>query len=128
MMPPATFSPPSTTLPASMTAPVTGSVEPRGASCSAAAFGVCCARVRVRAEAAGFAPEAVVRLAAGRRGVVFFAVGRPAADFPLLAPVVDALAALALLVPVLLVPVFASPSPSPPRFELRRPGRDRGRL
>src|SRR5688572_9639805 len=114
MMPPATFSPPSTTLPASMTAPVTGSVEPRGGcwlvACSADGFGVCCARVRVRAEAAGFPPEAVVRFAAGRRGVVFFAVGRPAADFPLLAPLVDALAV------DLVVPLFASLSLPPPRF------------
>src|SRR5215213_3767743 len=124
MMPPATLRPPSTTLPASMTAPVTGSVLPRVVvSClDEAPSGFCVARARVRADVFGPALE---RLAELRRGVVFFAVVRPAADLPA-ARALPLAAAFAGLAGEALPADFAWLPPS--RFELRRPGRDRGRL
>src|SRR4051812_28137186 len=135
MMPPGPLRPPSPPLPASMTAPVTGSVLPRTGALLCAdsvralpldvAPDFCVGRACVRAEDdLAFAPADVLVRFAGRRAAGFFAVavlfgvaagGLVAAAGGLSAPAAGSLAAS--LVPSLV-----------PRLELRRPGRERGRL
>ena len=137
MMPPATFRPPSTTLPASMTAPVTGSVPPWAGRwlCEGAAVGfdaLALARVRGRDADDAWPSDTLVRLA-GRRAVVFFAelAGFFAAPVDFAELVVFAELAGFAVVGLAAGDSEVVPSLAPlpaPRFELRRPGRERGRL
>jgi hypothetical protein len=69
-------------------------------------------------------PAVAVRLPVARLAAGFLAVDRPAAD---LAPVDSVLAAAAEALACVVVLAVESPV-EPSRFELRRPGRERGRL